>query len=161
MTGPRRGKRNASDGKGARILIVEARFYDDIADALLAGATKALHEAGAAFDCVSVPGALEIPTAIAIALDAAPRRRAYDGVVALGCVIRGDTIHFEIVSQQSACGLMELSVARKIPVGNGIVTVDTAAQAWARARAEEQDKGGDAARAALALIGIKRRLGKR
>jgi|SRR5579863_1978140 len=161
MAGPRRGKRNGGDGKGARILIVEARFYDDIADALLAGATKALAEAGAAFDCLSVPGALEIPTAIAIALDAAPRRRAYDGVVALGCVIRGDTIHFEIVSQQSARGLMELSVARKIPVGNGIVTVDTAAQAWARARAEEQDKGGDAARAALALIGIKRRLGKR
>ena len=77
--------------------------------------------------------------------------RAYDGVVALGCVIRGDTIHFEIVSQQSARGLMELSVARKIPIGNGIITVDTEAQAWARARAEEQDKGGDAARAALAL----------
>ena len=88
-------------------------------------------------------------------------RRAYDGAVALGCVIRGDTIHFEIVSQQSARGLMELSVARKIPIGNGIITVDTEAQAWARARAEEQDKGGDAARAALALIGIKRRLGNR
>ena len=76
MAGPRRGKRNASDSKGARILVVEARFYDDIADALLAGATKALKEAGATFDCLSVPGALEIPTTIAIALDAAPRRRA-------------------------------------------------------------------------------------
>ena len=163
MAGPRRAKRDESrsKGQGARILIVEARFYDDISDALLAGATKALNEAGAAFDCLSVPGSLEIPTAIAIALDAAPRRRAYDGVVALGCVIRGDTIHFEIVSQQSARGLMELSVARKIPIGNGIITVDTAAQAWLRARAEEQDKGGDAASAALALIGIKRRLGKR
>ncbi len=75
-------------------------------------------------------------------------------------MIRGDTIHFEIVSQQSARGLMELSVARKIPIGNGIITVDTEAQAWARARAEEQDKGGDAARAALALIKLKRRLGK-
>ena len=163
MAGPRRAKRDESrsKGQGARILIVEARFYDDIADALLAGATKALNEAGAAFDCLSVPGSLEIPTAIAIALDAVPRRRAYDGVVALGCVIRGDTIHFEIVSQQSARGLMELSVARKIPIGNGIITVDTEAQAWLRARAEEQDKGGDAARAALALIAIKRRLGKR
>jgi len=162
MAGPRRGKRDASVGKGARILIVEARFYDDIADALLAGARKALKEAQAAFDCISVPGALEIPTAIAIALDAAQRRRKpYDGAVALGCVIRGDTIHFEIVSQQSARGLMELSVARKIPIGNGIVTVDTEAQAWARARMEEQDKGGDAARAALALIGIKKQLGKR
>ncbi len=160
MAGPRRGRRN-EQAKGARILIVEARFYDDIADALLAGATKALKEAGAMFDCLSVPGSLEIPTTIAIALDAAPRRRGYDGAVALGCVIRGDTIHFEIVSHQSARGLMELSVARKMPIGNGIITVDSEAQAWARARAEEQDKGGDAVRAALALITIKRRLGKR
>jgi 6,7-dimethyl-8-ribityllumazine synthase len=161
MAGPRRGKRADGVGKGARILIVEARFYDDIADALLAGATKALNDAGAAFDCISVPGSLEIPTAIAIALDAAQRRRrAYDGAVALGCVIRGDTIHFEIVSQQSARGLLDLSVARKIPIGNGIITVDTEAQAWARARVEEQDKGGDAARAALALVGLKRRLDK-
>ena len=161
MAGPRRGKRDNSVGKGARVLIVEARFYDGIADALLAGAAKALKEAGAASDRISVPGSLEIPTAIAIALDAAQRRRrAYDGVVALGCVIRGDTIHFEIVSQQSARGLMELSVARKVPIGNGIITVDTEAQAWARARVEEQDKGGDAARAALALVGLKRRLDK-
>jgi 6,7-dimethyl-8-ribityllumazine synthase len=162
MAGPRQGNREKIVGKGARILIVEARFYDDIADALLAGATKALAEARAAFDCISVPGALEIPTAITIALDAAARRRRpYDGVVALGCVIRGETIHFEIVSQQSARGLMELSVARKIPIGNGILTVENEAQAWARARLEEEDKGGDAARAALALVGLKARLGKR
>ena len=161
MAGPRRGKREDSGGKGARILIVEARFYDDIAEALLAGAAKALKEAGAQYDVVSVPGSLEIPTAIAIALDAAARRRRpYDGVVALGCVIRGDTIHFEIVSQLSARGLMELSVARKVPIGNGIITVDNEAQAFARARAEEMDKGGDAARAALALVALKRRLGK-
>jgi 6,7-dimethyl-8-ribityllumazine synthase len=162
MVAPRRGKRDDSDLKGARILIVEARFYEDIADALLAGATKALNEAQAAFDCISVPGSLEIPTAIALALDAAGRRRRpYDGVVALGCVIRGDTIHFEIVSQLSARALMDLAVARKVPIGNGIITVNTEAQAWSRARAEEQDKGGDAARAALALVGLKRRLGKR
>jgi 6,7-dimethyl-8-ribityllumazine synthase len=162
MAGPRRGKRDDKVRKGARILVVEARFYDDIADALLAGATKALKEAGAQFDCLSVPGSLEIPTAIAIALDDAQRRRRpYDGAVALGCVIRGDTIHFEIVSHQSARGLIELSVARKVPIGNGIITVDTEVQAWARARMEEQDKGGDAARAALALIGLKQRLGKR
>jgi len=162
MAEPRRGKREASDGKGARILIVEARFYDDIAEALLAGAKNALQQAGAAFDVISVPGSLEIPTAIAIALDAAARRRRpYDGVVALGCVIRGDTIHFEIVSQLSARGLMELSVARKVPIGNGIITVNNEAQAFARARAEEMDKGGDAARAALALVGLKRRLGQR
>jgi 6,7-dimethyl-8-ribityllumazine synthase len=162
MAGPRRGKREASAGKGARILVVEARYYDDVADALLAGAAKALKEAGAAFDVVSVPGALEIPAAIAIALDAAQRRRrAYDGAVALGCVIRGDTIHFEIVSHLSARGLMDLSVARKIPVGNGIITVDNQLQAFARARVEDQDKGGDAVRAALSLIGLKRQLGKR
>jgi 6,7-dimethyl-8-ribityllumazine synthase len=162
MAGPRRSKAEKVAGKGARILIVEARFYDAIADALLAGATTALQEARAAFDCVSVPGALEIPTAIVLALDAAQRRRRpYDGVVALGCVIRGETIHFEIVSEQSARGLMELSVARKIPIGNGILTVENEAQAFARARAEEQDKGGDAARAALSLIGLKAQLGKR
>jgi 6,7-dimethyl-8-ribityllumazine synthase len=162
MAGPRRGKREQSDGKGARILVVEARFYDAIADALLAGAMKALKEARAEVNCISVPGSLEIPTAIAIAADAARRRRRpYDGAVALGCVIRGETIHFEIVSHQSARGLMELSVARGLPIGNGIVTVENEAQAFARARVDEQDKGGDAARAALALVALKRRLGKR
>jgi 6,7-dimethyl-8-ribityllumazine synthase len=162
MAGPRRGKRDQSVRKGARILVVEARFYDDIADALLAGALRALSEARAEVDRISVPGSLEIPTAIAIAANAAQRRRKpYDGAVALGCVIRGDTIHFEIVSEQSARGLMELSVARLLPIGNGIITVDTEAQAYARARMEEQDKGGDAARAALALVGLKQRLGKR
>jgi 6,7-dimethyl-8-ribityllumazine synthase len=161
MAGPRRGKRNESKAKGARILIVEARYYDDIADALLAGATKALQEAGATIEVVSVPGSLEIPVAIAIAIDAARGRRRYDGAVALGCVIRGETLHFEIVSQQSARGLMELGIAQRFPIGNGIVTVDTEAQAWARARPDEQDKGGDAARAALALIAVKRRPGTR
>jgi 6,7-dimethyl-8-ribityllumazine synthase len=160
MAGPRRGKRDDSVAKSARILIVEARYYDGIADALLAGATKALGEAGASFDCVSVPGSLEIPPAIAITLDAAQqRRKPYDGAVALGCVIRGDTIHFEIVSHLSARGLMDLSVARKTPIGNGIITVDNETQAWARARVEDQDKGGDAARAALSLIGLKQSLG--
>src|ERR1700676_329969 len=108
MAGPRRGKREESVSDGSRILIVEARFYDDIADALLAGAMRALKEARAEVDCVSVPGSLEIPTAIAIGVDAAQRRRRpYDGAVALGCVIRGDTIHFEIVSHLSAKGLIE------------------------------------------------------
>ena len=161
MAGPRRGKSDRSDGKGARVLIVEARFYAEIADALLAGATRALEQAQATFDCVSVPGSLEIPTAIALAVDAARRRRRpYDGVIALGCVIRGETIHFEIVSHQSARGLMEVSLARGIPIGNGIITVENEAQAFARARPQEQDKGGDAARAALALVALKRRLGK-
>jgi 6,7-dimethyl-8-ribityllumazine synthase len=160
MAGPRRGKREKDDANGAHVLIVEARYYDDIADLLLAGAMKVLKEAGAEVERITVPGSLEIPAAIAIALDAAQtkKRRPYDGVVALGCVIRGDTIHFEIVSQLSAQGLMELSVARALPIGNGIVTVNTVSQAMARARVEEQDKGGDAAAAALALIRFKRQL---
>ena len=145
---------------GARLLVVEARFYDDIADALLAGATRVLEAAQGSFDRISVPGSLEIPGAIAIALDAAERGgQPYDGVVALGCVIRGDTIHFEIVSIESARALIDLSVARALPLGNGIVTVNTEAQAWARARPEEGDKGGDAARAALAMVRLKRTLG--
>jgi 6,7-dimethyl-8-ribityllumazine synthase len=162
MAGPRQGKRETSDVKGARILLVEARYYDDIADLLLAGAMKELQGAGAAVEQISVPGSLEIPIAIALALDAAAKkRRPYDGVVALGCVIRGDTIHFEIVSNQSARGLMDLAITRNVPIGNGILTVNTEAQAFARARIEEQDKGGDAARAALALVRLKRRLRKR
>src|ERR1700689_5039032 len=156
MAGPRGTKGAKENPKGARILVVGGRYYDDIADMLLAGATKVLKEAGAQFDCISVPGSLEIPTAITIALDAAQKkRRPYDGAVALGCVIRGETIHFEIVSHESARGLLELSVARKIPIGNGILTVENEAQAWTRARIDEQDKGGDAARAALSLIGLK------
>ena len=111
---------------------------------------------------MSVPGSLEVPPAIAMALEAADRSgKPYEGAVALGCVIRGDTIHFEIVSTESARALMDLSVARGVPIGNGILTVDTEAQAWARARPEEADKGGDAARAALALVRLKRRLGAR
>jgi 6,7-dimethyl-8-ribityllumazine synthase len=156
MAEPRRAASN--EGKlDVRILVVEARFYDDIADALLAGATRVLEEAGASFDRITVPGSLEVPAAIAIALDAAERRgRPYQGVVALGCVIRGDTIHFDIVAKESARALMDLAVARRLPLGNGIVTVETEAQAWERAR--EGNKGGDAARAALAMVRIKQGL---
>jgi 6,7-dimethyl-8-ribityllumazine synthase len=162
MAGPRRGKRETSDIKGARILVVEARYYDDIADLLLAGAMNELKGAGAEVELISVPGSLEIPIAIALALDAAmKKRRPYDGVVALGCVIRGDTIHFEIVSNESARGLMDLAISRNVPIGNGIITVNTEAQAFARARTEEQDKGGDAARAALTLMRLKRQLATR
>ena len=151
--------RAASDLKGARILIVEARFYEDIADALLAGATRALEEVGVSFDRVSVPGALEVAPAIAIAIDAAERSGSpYEGAVALGCVIRGETLHFEIVSQESARALLDLAVTRRFPIGNGILTVDTDVQAWSRARADEGDKGGDAARAALSLVRLARRL---
>jgi 6,7-dimethyl-8-ribityllumazine synthase len=158
MAEARRGE-STEDGdlRGARVVIAEARFYDDIADALLQGATAELTKAGVSFDIVTVPGSLEVPAAIAMAVDVAERQdKPYDGAVALGCVIRGDTIHFEIVSFESARALMDMAVRRKLPLGNGIITVDTDSQAWARARADEGDKGGDAARAALAMIRLKR-----
>ena len=139
MAEPRRSTgQDAGDVKGARILVVEARFYDDIADALLKGATRVLEEAGVAFERVSVPGSLEIAPAIAMSLEAAEKAgQPIEGAVALGCVIRGETLHFEIVSQESARALLDLSVARRVPIGNGILTVDSDAQAWARARPEE------------------------
>ena len=159
---PRQSKTEKPAG-GARILVVEARFYNDIADALLAGAAKVLDEAKATWDIITVPGSLEIVPAIAIAVDAAEKQKSlpYDGVVALGCVIQGETFHFDIVSMQSARALIDFSVAHRLPCGNGILTVDTEPQAWARARISEQDKGGDAARAALALIAIKRQRAKK
>jgi 6,7-dimethyl-8-ribityllumazine synthase len=163
MAAPKR-KPGAKAAKpaGSRILVVEARFYNDIADALLAGAGKALDEAQAAWDIITVPGSLEIVPAIAIAVDAAEKqKKPYDGVVALGCVIQGETFHFDFVSMQSARGLLDFSVARRLPCGNGILTTVFEAQACARARLSEQDKGGDAARAVLALIAIKRQRAKR
>ena len=153
--------KDQTDISGARALIVEARFYDDLQDALMDGAVAELKAAGLTHDVITVPGALEIPAAVAIAVDAAAANgRPYDAVIALGCVIRGDTIHFEIVSQESSRALMDLAVARKLPLGNGIITVNTEEQAWARARVKEFNKGGDAARAALAVLRIKRRLAK-
>ncbi len=159
MAEPRRSLDNPDDFKGARVLIVEARYYEDIANALLAGARQALDRAGAVYEILTVPGALEIPAAIAMALDAAERTgRPWEGAVALGCVIRGDTIHFEIVSEQSARALMDLSVVRKLPLGNAILTVENEGQAWPRARMEEGDKGGEAARTALAMLALRRKL---
>ena len=155
----RSAEKDAGRLDGARILIVEARFYEDIADALFAGALSAVQEAGAAFERLRVPGALELAPAIAMALDAADAAgQPYDGAIALGCVIRGETLHFEIVSQESARALLNLSVARRVPIGNGVLTVDTHAQALARARKDQADKGGDAVRAALSLIRLKRHL---
>jgi len=142
------------------LLIVEARFYDELADALLDGATGALEAAGATWDVITVPGALEIPATIAMALDA-DEATDYDGFVALGTVIRGETYHFEIVANESCRALMDLSVNESIAVGNGILTVENDDQAWARARKSEKDKGGDAARAALTMIAVKKRLDAR
>jgi len=153
--------KDQTDVSGAHALIVEARFYDDIQDALLEGAVAELNAAGLTHEVITVPGALEIPAAIAIAVDAAEKGgKRYDAAVALGCVIRGDTIHFEIVSTESSRGLMDLSISKRFPLGNGILTVNTEAQAWARARAGELNKGGDAARAAIAMLRIKRRLAR-
>lgn len=150
--------KNKTDAK-LRMLVVESRFYAHIADALLTGATAALTEAGAAFDRIEVAGALEIPPAIAIAAEAARKQRApYDGVVALGCVIQGETFHFDIVAMQSARALIDLSVAQQLPAGNGILTVDNEAQALKRADPAQGNKGGEAARAALALARLKRQL---
>lgn len=159
MAGPRQVKAKTGEAglKGARILVVEARYYDGIADVLLSGVKRVLDAAGATYDVVTVPGALEIPTALAIGLDAASaKRKPYDGALALGCVIRGDTIHFEIVSEQSARGVMDVSIARKIPLGNAILTVNNQQQADVRANLSEGDKGGEAARAMLTLVRLKR-----
>jgi len=152
------GKRGKHKDK-PRMLIVEARFYEHIADALLAGAQRVLDEAGAVYDRITVPGALEVPAAIVMATEAAKARRApYDGVVALGCVIQGETYHFELVSNESARGLMDLSIQRQLAIGNGILTVDTEAQALARSTMDGRNKGAGAARAALAMVALKRKL---
>jgi 6,7-dimethyl-8-ribityllumazine synthase len=142
---------------GARCLIVEARYYQSIADELLKGALRVLEAAGAKGEVVTVPGALEIPAALVIALDAAAARGTpFDAAVALGCVIRGETGHYDIVAGESARALMDISVARRLPLGNGILTVNTEAQALERARVSRLDKGGGAAQAALAVLALKR-----
>jgi 6,7-dimethyl-8-ribityllumazine synthase len=137
-----------------RVLIVEGRFYSELSDALLKGATDALEAYGAQVETVTVPGALEIPPAIAMSA----AWGGYDGFVALGCVIRGETHHFEIVADQSARALMDLGVRKRLAIGNGILTVEDEAQAWVRADPAQGDKGGAAARACLDLIALRRRL---
>lgn len=144
---------------GARVLVVEARFYDKYADELLAGAVAVLEEAGCRVDVVTVPGALEIPSAIVIGLRAADEAvDPYEAVVALGTVIRGETGHYDIVAGESSRALMDLSVAFALPLGNGILTIENEAQAWARANRADMNKGGGAAEAALAVLRYKRSL---
>jgi 6,7-dimethyl-8-ribityllumazine synthase len=133
---------------GARILLVESRFHEEIADELVAGALERLEMARVKFEPIAVPGALEIPVAAAVAL--------YDGIVALGCVIRGDTEHFNIVSHNCARALIDLAMARRIALGNGVLTVNSEEQALSRARRTEGNVGGHAASAALALVRIAR-----
>ncbi|MCA0902312.1 6,7-dimethyl-8-ribityllumazine synthase [Qipengyuania aquimaris] len=136
----------------ANFLIVEARFYDHLNDMLVAGATAALEAAGHSVEVLTVPGALEIPGAISMAADSA----RYDGFVAIGVVIRGETYHFEIVAGESARGIMALTMDG-IAIGNGIITVENEEQALARADANRKDKGGEAAKAAIALLALQGR----
>jgi 6,7-dimethyl-8-ribityllumazine synthase len=139
----------------AHILIVEARFYDGLLDALQEGARNALIQADATFDIVQVPGALEIPGTIAMAA----KSGRYDGYVALGVVLRGETTHYDIVAGESARAIMDLTVQQHLCIGNGILTCENERQAWDRAKTGGQDKGGGAANAALRLINLKKKFG--
>ncbi len=143
-----------------RVLIVEARYYADISDALLAGAQRVLKSEGVECDVISVPGALEIPGAIAMASSAGHHAGpTFDAFVALGCVIRGETTHYEIVSNESARGLMDLTTNQRLAIGNGILTVENEAQAWARVDASKvEHKGENAAKAAVAMVRLRRQL---
>jgi 6,7-dimethyl-8-ribityllumazine synthase len=139
--------------KRPSVLIVEARYYAHVSDALLKGAEAALDKAGARYASITVPGAFEIPAAIALAA----RTRKYDGYVALGCVIRGETTHYDLVCQECARGIQDLALAGHA-IGFGVLTVENVDQAFKRARIDEKDKGGEAARACLAMIALKHKL---
>jgi 6,7-dimethyl-8-ribityllumazine synthase len=142
------------------LLVIEARFYEDIADALFEGASQALTKAGATFERVSVPGVLEIPAALSMALAAMEDGEAdYDGFVVLGTVIRGETTHYDIVANESARAIMDMAVIEALAIGNGILTVENDDQAWARAKVSDKNKGGAAAEAALAMIALRKKFG--
>lgn len=144
------------------IMIVEARFYEDLADEMLRGAERALTAAGATYEVFSVPGAFEIPAAVQCAIramDFDPGRQRFDGYVALGCVIRGETTHYDYVCGESARALMDLSTRYSLAMGYGILTCENGDQAWARAGLNSGDKGGSAANACLHMVGLKHRLG--
>ena len=134
------------------ILIVSARFYEDIASELESGAVEALQERGVAFDIVTVPGAFEIPAVVGFG------KKKYDGFIALGCVIRGETSHYDYVCRESARGLMDLSLREGCAIGYGILTVENEEQAWERARVTVGNKGRDAALACLRMIELKKQL---
>lgn len=136
-----------------KILIVEARFYEDLADELVAGAIEAIEAFGATWERLEVPGALEIPAAIAFAAE------HFDGFVALGCVIRGETSHYDYVCGESARALQDLAIFDGMCIGNGILTVENSDQAWARADRGRKNKGRDAAEAAMRMVEISSRFG--
>ena len=141
--------------EGRRVLILEARFYEDIADQLVAGAVGTLDEAGVSHERIAVPGAFELPAAIAMAIDSG----RFDGFVALGCVIRGETSHYEHVCGECARGLAMLAEQHRIALGFGVVTAENRAQAWERAATDRKNKGADAAKACLAMMAIRASLG--
>ena len=138
-----------------KILVIEARYYEGISDSLLEGALNVLKQPGVEITKVVVPGALEIPHVISYA---EASKSGYDGYVALGCVIRGETTHYDYVCQESARALMDLAVNHQLAIGNGIITVENEKQAWARAKKDKKDKGGFAANAALKMIKIRKEL---
>lgn len=141
------------------IMIIEARFYEDIADELARGAIGVLEEFGASYERFAVPGAFEIPAAIRFAvrsMDFFSARRRFDGYVALGCVIRGETTHYDYVCSESARALQDLACRHTLALGYGILTVENDELAWERARVDRKNKGGDAARACLAMVNLKR-----
>lgn len=138
-----------------KILIVEARFYTEISDLLLQGAVQEINKSDFDYEVVNVPGALEIPTAISYAIES----KKYAGFVALGCVIRGETSHYDVVVNESARGLMKLSLKKKLAIGNGILTVENEQQALERADSKRQNKGGFAANACLRMIELQKQFG--
>jgi 6,7-dimethyl-8-ribityllumazine synthase len=157
MAHPIRSAPPPVDATGDRFLIVEGRFYEELNNQLVEGAKQAIATAGGSSVVITMRGALEIPAAIAIAFDKADAiGKPFAGAVALGVVIRGETTHYDIVANESSRALMDLSVARKLPLGNGIVTVENMAQAEARCRITEMNKGGDAAEAMLQLYALKK-----
>ena len=139
----------------AHLLVIDAPYYTAISESLMAGVSAELDAVGATHDYVAVPGVLEIPAAVSMAVNSS---RSYDGYIVIGCVIRGETTHYEIVSNESARALMDLSVKHDLALGNGIQTVENEAQAWARASVDDKNKGGGAAKAALAMIDLKKNL---
>ncbi|MEP3278536.1 MAG: 6,7-dimethyl-8-ribityllumazine synthase [Stappiaceae bacterium] len=142
------------------LLIIDARFYEDIADELVAGAIAVIESAGARYQHISVPGVLEIPAALSMAMLGGEQDEVeYDGFVVLGCVIRGETSHYDIVANESARAVMDLAVDGCLAIGNGILTVENREQAEKRAWRDQGDKGGVAAKAALAMMAVRDRLG--
>lgn len=153
---------DSSASPSTHVLIVEARFYEKIADELVNGAMRELKKQGATWERLAVPGAFEVPAAIRFAADAVRTpegKPPFHGFLALGCVIRGETTHYDYVCGESARGLQDLALHRGLAIGYGILTVENEEQAWARAGLHRGDKGGDVARACLAMVGIKRQFG--